>query len=132
MVRGFHAAMIRAIRRLFTKEERVDVQKPYMVVRQVRPFENTDVSVPLYVHTVLGPVNRQALDFFYGQYLDPILRSRISGTLDDYLSRNTIIEHTVVIIVRNFYVGKFVIAENKNPSTVIFYIRSDIEGDENV
>jgi hypothetical protein len=115
--------MIQAIRRLFTKEEQIDTQKPYMVVRQVRPYENIDTSIPVHIHTVLGPVNRQALDFFYRQYLDPILRRRISNTLDDYLSRNTIIEHTVVIVVRNFYVGKFVIAENKNPSTIVFYVR---------
>lgn len=115
--------MIQAIRRLFTKEERVDTQKPYMVVRQVRPYENTDVSIPLHVHTVLGPVNRHALEFFYGEYLDYVQRRRISAALDDYLSRNTIIEHTVVIVVRHFYVGKFVIAENKNMSTIIFHIR---------
>lgn len=115
--------MIQAIRRFFTKEERADVHKPYMVVRQVRSFENTDLSVPLHIHTVLGPINRHALEFFYEEYLDPILRSRISSTLDDYLSRNTIIEHTVVIVVRNFYVGKYVVAENKNPSTIVFYIR---------
>jgi hypothetical protein len=116
--------MIQAIRKIFVKEDRDNTQKPYMVVRQVRTYENTDATIPVHIHTVLGPVNRPAMEFFYGQYMDPILCRRITYALDDYLSRNTIIEHTVVIVMRHFYVGKFILTENKNHSTVIFYVRS--------
>lgn len=115
--------MLAAIRGIFKGSE--PSGKNYMIVRQAAHYEHTGKTEPIYVHSMNHALERGFFEQHYsidlGDY-EPV-KKRIDAALDDYLSRSSIEERNIVIVMRGFYVGRFIIQTNKNPATLIFHVR---------
>lgn len=122
--------MIAAIRGIFKGSEPTQSGKNYMVVRQAASYEHKGRREQIYVHNIMNGGSRANYEHYYGYYLEEFqhMKRAVDEALDDYLSRSTIEERNVIIVIRDMYMGRFIIQRNKNPATIIFYVRPQESG----